>query len=50
VLIDFDSKGLPPNVAAKLDDFWSALVSVCPGLSRAAHVIRRSTQRRPSTR
>jgi hypothetical protein len=45
-LLDFDAKGMPPRVAAKLDafgDFWSAIVSVCPELTNVARVTRRST-------
>ena len=45
-LLDFDTKGMPPHVAAKLDalgDFWSAIVSVCPALANVARVTRRST-------
>ena len=44
VLLDFDAKGMPAEVATKLnDDFWAALISVCPGLRGAARVTRRST-------
>jgi hypothetical protein len=45
-LLDFDAKGMPPQVAAKLDalgDFWSAIVLVCPDLAKVARVTRRST-------
>jgi hypothetical protein len=45
VLLDFDRKGLPPELAAQLDrrGFWEVLVSVLPALGKAARVIRHST-------
>jgi hypothetical protein len=46
VLLDFDTKGMPPKVAEKIaahGGFWEALVTVLPALSSAARVIRRST-------
>ena len=46
VLLDFDTKGMPPDVAARLKNlggFWAALVTVLPELSDVAHIIRRST-------
>ena len=45
-LFDFDTKGMPPEVAAKLDElggFWEALVSVLPALGGVARVVRHST-------
>jgi hypothetical protein len=45
-LIDFDMKGMPPNVAAAIEaagGMWNALLSVAPGLQRAARVARAST-------
>jgi hypothetical protein len=45
-LIDFDTKGMPPNVAASIKaagDMWNALLIVAPGLQRAARVSRAST-------
>jgi hypothetical protein len=45
-LLDFDTKGMPPDVAARLDllgGFWPALVSVLPELGTVAHVSRAST-------
>jgi hypothetical protein len=45
-LLDFDTKGMPPDVAARLDQvggFWAALISVVPGLSSVARVTRSST-------
>jgi len=45
-LLDFDAKGMPPQVAAKLEalgDFWSALTAVRPDLASVARVTRRST-------
>ena len=45
-LLDFDTKGMPPQVAPKLaefPDFWTAVVSVCPDLANIARVARRST-------
>jgi hypothetical protein len=46
VLLDFDSKGMPSNVVAKLAHLggcWPALVSVLPDLRTTAHLTRRST-------
>jgi hypothetical protein len=46
VLHDFDTKGMPPHVRAKLEEaggFWPALVSVLPELASAALVMRGST-------
>jgi hypothetical protein len=46
VLLDFDTKGMPPDVTDRLKEiggFWEALVAVLPELRDAAHVIRRST-------
>jgi hypothetical protein len=46
VLIDFDTKGMPANIAARLEaegGMWNALLTVAPGLSRAARVSRAST-------
>jgi hypothetical protein len=45
-LLDFDTKGMPPHVAAelkRLGDFWKALLSVLPALSSVARVTRLST-------
>jgi hypothetical protein len=45
-LIDFDTKGMPPNVAASIEaggDMWNALLTVAPGQQRAARVSRAST-------
>ena len=45
-LIDFDTKGMPPNVAASIEaagGMWNALLRVAPGLERAARVSRAST-------
>ena len=45
-LLDFDTKGMPPDVAAKLKrlgGFWEALLSVLPALSSVARVTRLST-------
>ena len=45
-LIDFDSKGMPAKVAAKIKKrggLWPALLSVMPGLAGIANVTRRST-------
>jgi hypothetical protein len=45
-LLDYDTKGMPSNVRARLAElggFWAALVSVLPELSTVAHVTRRST-------
>jgi hypothetical protein len=46
VLLDFDRKGMPPSVAAKIEasaGFWPALVSVLPALANVARVERAST-------
>jgi hypothetical protein len=46
VLIDYDSKGMPPDVARRLSDaggFWGALASVIPGLEKIARLMRAST-------
>ena len=46
VLLDFDTKGMPAAVAARLDalgGFWRALLAVVPQLEFASRVIRRST-------
>jgi hypothetical protein len=45
-LIDFDTKGIAPEVAAemqRLGGFWPSLLSVLPAVGPVAHVIRRST-------
>jgi hypothetical protein len=45
-LIDFDSKGMPDGVVARIREtgaVWSALVSVVRELAKAGHVLRRST-------
>jgi hypothetical protein len=45
-LLDFDTKGMPPDVAAelkRLGGFWEALLSVLPALSSVARVTRLST-------
>jgi hypothetical protein len=45
-LIDFDTKGMPANVAASIESaggMWNALLTVAPGLQRAARVSRAST-------
>jgi hypothetical protein len=45
-LIDFDSKGMPREVAARIKKtggLWPALLEVTPGLAGIARVIRRST-------
>jgi len=46
VLFDFDTKGMPTEVGARLaavGGMWNALVVVLPDLARAAYAIRRST-------
>jgi hypothetical protein len=46
VLLDYDMKGIPPEVAAKIaahGGFWNVLCSVVPELANAACVIRKST-------
>ncbi|MCX7298081.1 MAG: hypothetical protein NTU64_14705 [Hyphomicrobiales bacterium] len=45
-LIDFDTKGMPGNVAASIEaagSMWGALLRIAPGLQRAARVSRAST-------
>jgi hypothetical protein len=45
-LIDFDTKGMPANVAASIEaagGVWNALLRVAPGLERAERVSRAST-------
>ena len=45
-LLDFDTKGMPPDVATELKclgGFWEALLSVLPALGDVAHLVRRST-------
>jgi hypothetical protein len=45
-LLDFDTKGMPPEVAAELEHlggFWEALLSVLPILRVVGRVTRRST-------
>jgi hypothetical protein len=45
-LLDYDTKGMPGDVAAALQrrgGYWAALVGVLPALQSAARVIRRST-------
>jgi hypothetical protein len=45
-LIDFDTKGMPPEVCARLDELggcWPALLSVIPGLCKVARITRAST-------
>lgn len=45
-LLDFDTKGIPPGVAARIDElagYWGALASAIPELGSAARVTRRST-------
>ena len=46
VLLDFDTKGMPPEVQAELSNlggYWDAMVAVLPDLRGVGHVIRRST-------
>ena len=46
VLFDFDTKGMPPAVAAKIESlggFWGALTSILPALRDTGRVVRRST-------
>jgi hypothetical protein len=46
VLLDFDTKGMPREVAEKVaafGGFWGALESVLPELASAARLVRRST-------
>jgi hypothetical protein len=45
-LIDFDTKGMPPEVAERMQQlggFWPSLLSILPPLRSVAHLIRRST-------
>jgi hypothetical protein len=45
-LLDYDTKGMPPEVAAEMHrhgGFWQALIFVMPALRGVAHVTRRST-------
>jgi hypothetical protein len=45
-LLDFDSKGMPPDVATEIErlgGFWMALLTVLPDLEGAARVTRAST-------
>jgi hypothetical protein len=45
-LVDFDTKGMPNEVKAKIDaagDMWQALLTVAPDLANAARVSRAST-------
>ena len=46
-LVDYDTKGIPPGVTAKIEELggglWPALLSVVPALEDAARVMRRST-------
>lgn len=45
-LIDFDMKGMPPDIAAEMQrrgGFWATLLSVVPTLRSVGHVVRRST-------
>jgi AAA domain-containing protein len=45
-LLDFDQKGMPPAVAARIEEvvgLWAALISVIPDLDAAARVVRPST-------
>ena len=46
VLLDFDTKGMPPSVAAELErhgGFWPALLTVLPALAKLARLTRSST-------
>jgi hypothetical protein len=46
VLLDYDTKGMPPDVLAEIkvrSGFWPTLLSVLPPLRSVAHLIRRST-------
>jgi hypothetical protein len=50
VLIDFDTKGLPPEIAARIEvasGMWNALLRVAPGLVCAARVSRATTRGQP---
>jgi hypothetical protein len=45
-LIDFDTKGMSPEVAERMQQlggFWPSLLSILPPLESVAHLIRRST-------
>ena len=45
-LLDFDRKSMPTDVTRRLEKlggYWSALISIIPEFTRAAHVIRQST-------
>jgi hypothetical protein len=44
-LIDFDTKGMPAHIAARIEaeGMWNVLLTVAPGLARAARVSRAST-------
>jgi hypothetical protein len=45
-LLDFDTKGMPGQVAARLQElggFWPAMTTICPELKSVARVMRRST-------
>jgi hypothetical protein len=45
-LLDFDTKGMPGHVAARLEElggFWPAMTTICPELKSVARVMRRST-------
>src|SRR2546430_11597744 len=45
-LLDFDTKGMPPDVAARLDElggYWPALVAVLPEVAAAARATRASS-------
>ena len=45
-LIDFDTKGMPANIATNIEaagGMWNALLTVAPGLQRATRVSRAST-------
>lgn len=46
VLIDFDTKGIPPEISALIREaggLWALLCKHVPGLAVAAHVVRAST-------
>jgi hypothetical protein len=44
MLIDYDTKGMPKEVAARLQGgFWTAITAVCPSLAAAARVTRCSS-------
>ena len=46
VLIDIDTKGMPPEVAGRITEaggYWAALMRVLPGMAEAARVTRAST-------